>query len=90
MASLSEKAIIGLANFLRSHTLTVPSPIVAKRKVSKGSVAMAWAFVGTLFTVIEARKSNKRSQRCEIPAKRRCVDDGRNVNEETISVGAYC
>ena len=36
------------------------------------------------------QRSKSRNQRCEMPAKRRLVDLGRNATEETTSAGASC
>jgi hypothetical protein len=90
-ASRSVNESIGRSSLRASQIVTMESPKQAIRCGSNGSVTIPCTFDATL--VVDGtglRRSNRRSQREDIPARRMCVDCGRKHTEETVSVGACC
>jgi hypothetical protein len=90
LASRSVNDSNGVCKRHASKTLTSPSPQTANRLSSVGSQAMPWAFTFTLveFATVLLRLK-KRSQRVEVPARRRC-EEGRKERQETSSEVTCC
>ena len=86
-ASFSENVRRGLDSLRTSQIVIVASPQQATWLASVGLVAIPDTLLAT-FVVggTGVRKSNRRSQRADMPANNKWEDCGKNANAETTSV----